>query len=77
MSALSGLDRTGSSHPMRFRPNGRLTVSSWSEILLSGKTPCSDILCVSCVPYPLVCDQVVAAHDTTDRQLNPERLCGN
>ena len=70
MSALSRLDRTGSSRSMRFRPNSRITVSWWSEILLSGKTPCSDILRVSCVPYRLVCDQVVAAHHTTDRQLN-------
>ena len=70
MSALSRLDRTGSSRSMRFRPNSRITVPWWSEILLSGKTPCSDILRVSCVPYRLVCDQVVAAHHTTDRQLN-------
>ena len=70
MSALSRLDRTRSSRSMRFRPNSRITVSSWSEILLSGKTPCSDILRVSRVPYRLVCDQVVAAHHTTDRQLN-------
>ena len=70
MSALSRLDRTGSSRSMRFWPNSRITVSWWSEILLSGKTPCSDILRVFSVPYRLVCDQVVAAHHTTDRQLN-------
>ena len=70
MSALSRLDRTRSSRSMRFRPNSRITVSWWSEILLSGKTPRSDILRVSYVPYRSVCDQVVAAHHTTDRQLN-------
>jgi len=70
MSALSRLDRTRSSRSMRFRPNSRITVSWWSEMLLSGKTPCSDILRVSRVPYRLVCDQVVAAHHTTDPQLN-------
>ena len=53
MSALSRLDRTGSSRSMRFRPNSRITAPWCSEILLSSKTLRSDISRVSRVPYRL------------------------